>query len=53
MFILVQAVSGVKTFIKWQVLTEAEEECVHTHGVNAEKPMGNEVGAHQHSLREN
>ena len=32
------------------LLTETEEECVHTHGVHTEEPMGDEVGADHHSL---
>lgn len=32
------------------VLTEAEEECVHAHSVNAEESMSDEIGAHQHRL---
>lgn len=33
-------------------LTEAEEQCVHTHGVHAEEAMGDEVGSHYHRLGE-
>lgn len=33
-----------------KLLTEAEEECVHTHGVHAEETMGDEVGSHYHCL---
>lgn len=33
------------------VLTETEEQSVHTHGVHAEEPMGDEVGADRHRLR--
>lgn len=33
-------------------LTEAEEQCVHTHAVDAEEAMGNQVGANDHSLGE-
>lgn len=32
------------------LLTETEEQRVHTHGVNAEESMGDEVGANHHSL---
>lgn len=32
------------------LLTETEEEGVHTHGVHAEEPVGNEVGANRHGL---
>lgn len=33
------------------VLTEAEEERVHAHGVDAEEAVGDEVGAHHHCLQ--
>lgn len=33
------------------LLTETEEQSVHTHGVNTEEPMGDEVGANHHGLR--
>lgn len=33
------------------VLTEAEEERVHAHGVDAEEAVGDEVGAHHHRLQ--
>lgn len=33
------------------LLTEAEEECVHTHGVHAEEAVGNKVGTNHHRLR--
>lgn len=33
------------------VLTEAEEECVHAHGVDAEEAVGDEIGAHHHRLQ--
>lgn len=32
------------------LLTEAEEECVHTHSVHTEESMGNQVGSHHHRL---
>lgn len=35
-----------------QTLTEAEEEGVHAHAVHAEEPVGDEVGAHDHRLKE-
>lgn len=35
------------------LLTEAEEQCVHTHGVHAEEAMGNEVRSNHHRLGEN
>lgn len=35
-----------------KLLTEAEEQCVHTHGVHAEEAMGDEVGSHYHRLGE-
>lgn len=35
-----------------QPLTEAEEEGVHAHAVDAEEPVGDEVGAHDHRLKE-
>lgn len=31
-------------------LTEAEEQCVHTHAVDAEEAMGNQVGANDYRL---
>lgn len=34
-----------------QLLTEAEEQRVHTHGVHAEEAMGDEVGSHDHRLQ--
>lgn len=34
------------------ILTEAEEEGVHTHAVDAEEAVGDEVGAHDHRLQE-
>lgn len=37
---------------RMKVLTEAEEQCVHTHGVHAEESMGDEVGSHYHCLGE-
>lgn len=33
-----------------KLLTEAEEQCVHAHGVHAEESVGNEVGANDYSL---
>lgn len=33
------------------LLTEAEEECVYTHGVHAEEAVGNKVGTNHHRLR--
>lgn len=38
--------------MKAMILTEAEEQCVHTHGVHAEETMGNEVGSHYQRLCE-
>lgn len=35
-----------------RTLTEAEEEGVHAHAIDAEEPVGNEVGAHDHRLKE-
>lgn len=35
-----------------KLLTEAEEQCVHTHGVHAEEAMGDEVGSHYQRLGE-
>lgn len=35
---------------KAKVLTEAEEERVHTHGVDTEETMGDEVGSHHYRL---
>lgn len=35
-----------------KLLTEAEEQCVHTHGVHAEESVGDEVGSHYHRLGE-
>lgn len=32
------------------LLTETEKQGVHTHTVDAEESMGNEVGANYHSL---
>lgn len=32
------------------LLTETEEQRVHTHGINAEETMGNEVGANHYGL---
>ena len=32
------------------LLTEAEEERVHAHGVHAEEAVGDEVGSHYQSL---
>lgn len=32
------------------ILTEAEEECVHTHGVHAEEAVGDEVGPDDNRL---
>lgn len=32
------------------LLTEAEEERVHAHGVHAEEAVGDEIGADRHSL---
>lgn len=34
-----------------KLLTEAEEERIHTHGVHAEEAMGDEVGSHDHRLQ--
>lgn len=34
------------------LLTEAEEQCVHTHGVHAEEAMGDEVGSNYQRLGE-
>lgn len=31
-------------------LTEAEEQCVHTHAIDAEEAIGNQVGADDHCL---
>lgn len=33
-----------------KLLTETEEECVHTHGEHAEETMGDEVGSHHQGL---
>lgn len=33
-----------------ELLTETEEQRVHTHGVDAEEAMSDEVGAQHHSL---
>lgn len=33
-------------------LTEAEEEGVHAHAVDAEEAVGDQVGAHDHRLQE-
>lgn len=33
-------------------LTEAEEEGVHAHAIDAEEAVGDEVGAHDHRLEE-
>ena len=32
------------------LLTETEEKCVHTHAIDAEEAMGNQVGADDHRL---
>lgn len=34
----------------YPVLTEANEECVDTHGIHTEETMGNKVGAHDDRL---
>lgn len=34
------------------LLTETKEQGVHTHAVDAEEAVGNEVGAHDHRLQE-
>lgn len=36
-----------------KLLTEAEEQRVHTHGVHTEEAMGDEVGSHYHRLQQN
>lgn len=41
-----------RAIIPLQVLQEAEEQCVHTHAIDAEESMGNQVGANDHSLGE-
>lgn len=33
------------------LLTEAEEECVHTHVVHAEEPVSDEVASNHHGLQ--
>lgn len=33
-----------------KLLTEAEEQCVHAHGVHTEEAVGDEVGSHYHCL---
>lgn len=35
-----------------RTLTEAEEEGVHAHAIDAEEAVGDEVGAHDHRLEE-
>lgn len=50
--LLPQTPAQRKTDTPSQTLTEAEEEGVHTHAVHAEEPVGNEVGAHDHRLKE-
>ena len=32
------------------LLTETEEQCVHTHAVDTEEAVGNQVGADDHRL---
>lgn len=38
--------------MKIMILTEAEEQCVHTHCIHAEETMGDEVGSHYQRLHE-
>lgn len=33
------------------VLTETQEQCVHTHGVHAEEAVSNQVGSKYHRLK--
>lgn len=33
-------------------LTEAEEQCVHTHAENAEEATGNDIGSHDGGLQD-
>lgn len=32
------------------VLTEAEEECINTYGIDVEEAMSNQVGTYHHRL---
>lgn len=34
-----------------KLLTEAEEQRIHTHGIHAEEAMGDEIGPHYHRLQ--
>lgn len=38
---------------KWMsfTLTETEEECVHTHSVNTEEAVSDQIGPKHHSLQ--
>ena len=34
------------------ILTKAQEQCVHTHGIDIKKAMCNHVGSKNHRLKE-
>lgn len=42
---------GISGERRQRLLTEAEEQRIHTHGVHAEEAVGDEVGSHDHRLQ--